>query len=1081
VTEDYPAAIGDFERAIKARPDRADILEAKARLEERLMRFDASIKSYERLYELAYRNPQWLIKTAELHARSGQASEAVSALKAAVIGARKETADADFNIAEKLESWHILPEAVSFADRGANLDGDTLLAAADHPVIYARIMTRARRIDAFLARLGAHPDIDQRVTQAAGKIIAETYSPEEKAHFEQALRAQAARVGPVARDEAFIPFARTAGLVGLESEWRLEKMRTAGAAVDNGLVELQSYRGVYGELGLQMEAFAAKNPGQPSEASAFAHAARAFVAAGDMGSELRVMKKALSRNALSGILLDRYLSLLASRSPEELLAIIRGSGPDAIRNLAIQSAIASENPRRAYAAIRSRSGATPVWVQAYTALAGRYFDDHSPAINAAFQSALDTRTIGERLKMPLKSDSSIVGAVWFYYGARYGDYLATGKDATADNWIPAYMEGAPGNPQGYMDLGDFYAAAGQPTKAIAQFELALQLDANRGDAHNRVARALWSQGKQTEAIARWKSALAAFLRIQSRGVRVPESYWPRLTETITDIGKCHALGQLHQEIAHLLGDYYQRNNHYRFHDLIDSAAQASIASGEGSGWLLELGRSMSDMEVILNALIQLNDLSEQQRISLQRDQIRIYSKSAEAAFGYNRQYKIDQATNCRLRLIDMLLNAGDVKGATAEWELLPPAPAKRSPWDGHYRDEVEIRLASRKSDLGSLFERYRSLPDLAPNAGDLQEIALALRRDKDENGALAVLEFLYDREIRNWQLEPTNFLGLAEVKLQRNDTAAAAALLNRMTLATEEGFDTLMPAAEILAKHERTDEAAAFFRQRIKAAPWDAEAKVKLAHILPSNSVERNQLLASVLADSQASYKLRAESARMAGSQSLAAVAGTELELLSDPAISPAAASKPYQVEARMEAACKSNDAETRLRLYREALTIAPSDVEVRLSALRAALVLRRDSLALALESTKPQNRRELPIDIEETRYSDESWHERSQQRQVTKASVWSHTALSDQEQASLAESLAAAAERLGDLNSAKAHIGAALELLPSDQRNALAQKQKALAAEIDRQAKNKARQPLIKNVIEQDRIVQSRIPGGVR
>jgi hypothetical protein len=48
------------------------VLEAKGRLEERLMRFDDAIKSYSRLYELAYRDPQWLIKVAELRARSGQ-------------------------------------------------------------------------------------------------------------------------------------------------------------------------------------------------------------------------------------------------------------------------------------------------------------------------------------------------------------------------------------------------------------------------------------------------------------------------------------------------------------------------------------------------------------------------------------------------------------------------------------------------------------------------------------------------------------------------------------------------------------------------------------------------------------------------------------------------------------------------------------------------------------------------------------------------------------------------------------------------------------------------------------------------
>src|SRR5262249_37826664 len=98
VAEDYPAAIADYERGIKARPDRADVIEAKARLEERLMRFEDAIKSYSRLYELAYRDPQWLIKVAGLQARSGRGSEAVSALRTAIIGARTESAGADFEI-----------------------------------------------------------------------------------------------------------------------------------------------------------------------------------------------------------------------------------------------------------------------------------------------------------------------------------------------------------------------------------------------------------------------------------------------------------------------------------------------------------------------------------------------------------------------------------------------------------------------------------------------------------------------------------------------------------------------------------------------------------------------------------------------------------------------------------------------------------------------------------------------------------------------------------------------------------------------------------------------------------------------
>lgn len=213
-TEDYPAAIADYERGIKARADRADLFEAKGRLEERLMRFDDAIKTYGRLYELAYRDPQWMKKVAELRARSGLNSEAVSALKTAIIGARTETADADFEIAGQLESWHILPDAVAFAERGARMAGADANMGEANLSIYARIMARARRFEAVVVR----PRAD------LGSLIAETYTPEEKLRFEQALIAQALKVGASERDKTLLPFAESAGLADLESRWRRESM-----------------------------------------------------------------------------------------------------------------------------------------------------------------------------------------------------------------------------------------------------------------------------------------------------------------------------------------------------------------------------------------------------------------------------------------------------------------------------------------------------------------------------------------------------------------------------------------------------------------------------------------------------------------------------------------------------------------------------------------------------------------------------------------------------------------------------------------------------------------------------------------
>lgn len=1074
VTEDFPAAIADYTRAIQDRPDRSDVLQAKARLEERLMRFDDAIQSYSRLYELTYRDPQWMIKVAELRARTGNTAASVAALKTAIIGAHTETADADFQIAAQLDTWHDLTDAVTFADQGASLAGADLFKSSSDATIYARIMARARRMEAVLSRLGANPGIDRQVARLAGQTIDETYTPEEKLQLEQALDAQATRAGAVTRNATLLPLAESAGLLDLESRWRVESMFAQSRQVDPAFVALESRRGRFADLGRQLEDYASRNPGRPVEPNAWTQAVQAFLAEGDTESEMRVMGEALAHNALSGALLDRYLTLLSARRPNELLNVIRANGSADIRNRAVQFAIASDRPNLAYSAVQARGNALPpVWAKAYIALAGHYFDDHAPAIDAAFQASLDTRTIGERLQTPPKPDSVIVGTVWFYYGARYGEYLAAAKNTAADDWLPASLEAAPGDPGAYVALGDFEAQAGQDAKAIVQYEHALELDSDRGDAHDHIARVLWSENRRPEALAHWRSALDTFRQIQDRGVRVPDSFWRREAETFTDIGERHALGDLRGDIAQLLEDYYQRNGFYRLYELIEPAARASIASGEGIGWLVELARSVDDPESILNILMRAPGLSESQRISLQRERVAALTRRAAATAGDDRLYTVSQETSARLQLISMLLNAGDMNGAVAEWSSVPAAAGPRyDRGDNQIRIELELRIASKAGALEAALERYRSQPEAAPTAESLRNAVLAVRRDGGESAALRILEFVYDREIRDVHFDAANFLGLAEVNLERNDSSAAVALLNRMALVADDGFDTLLPAAELLSKYGKTTEAAQFIRKRIQAVPWDSEAKVQLSRTLPSGSAERDRFLADAFTDRYAAYKVRADAARLAAPRPVSAVAGTELALLSSSPIAPEAASKAGLVEARIDAARATGDLQIQLRLWREALALAPTDARVRLGTLRAAIALQRDSLSLALVQPRGQPSRRFAEEPEDYDQIDPVLPYGRRQT----PSLLNDPQLSDAERANLEEALAAAAERIDDLNAAQNYLRAAIDLRPADQRPAFTRRLNALIAEQERRSKNAARQLIIKNNLEQAQVVRPRI-----
>ncbi|HMD48503.1 MAG TPA: hypothetical protein VKG79_05370 [Bryobacteraceae bacterium] len=1072
VAEDFPAAIADYDRAIQARPDRADVLQAKAELEERLMRFDDALKSYSRLYELAYRDPQWLIKVAELRARTGQTSAAVDALKTAIIGARAETAGADFSIAESLESWHILPDAVAFAERGANLAGADLFATDNrNATIYSRILARARRMNDVISKLTARSAAIQTVANAAGPIAARLYTPEEKSQLEQALGARAAQLGRAGRDAALLPLAMSAELVEIESRWRLESMTAQNATIDNRFTALQSERGLYGELGRELEDYASKNPGSLVESAAMTMAAQSFISEGDSAAQTRVFDKMLARHDLAGPLLDRYLNSLAAAHAEQLLMIVRGDPSADVRNRAVQLAIANGVPGLAYSAILARgAGLPPVWPKAYVALAGIYFNDRSPAVDAAFQSALDTRTIGERLQNPLKPDSAIAGTVWFYYGARYGEYLATGKSAAADGWLPASLEESPGDPNAYVALGDLYAGYGQPSKAIAEFEHAIDLDADRGDAEDHIAGVLWEQGQRQQAIAHWKSALAVFFKIQSRGVRVPEPFWGRVSETFADIGRDRALGELRGNISSLLRDYYQRNGTYRLDELIEAAIRASVAAGETPDWVLDLGESNDDEQLILDSVTRMPGLTQAQHISLQRRLVGTLTRNAAAQFGDARESAMQGAMQARLQLVSMLLDSGDVKTASPEFSQIPQPANSR--FQSNARTLVEIRLASRTGSLPALLESYRSQPESAPAANTLRDGALALRREHDENGARSVLEFMYDREIRMNHLDAANFLGLAEAKLQRNETSAAVALLNRMTLVSDDGFETLMPAAALLARYGQTAEAAAFLRGRMRAVPWDSDAELEMARVLPQDAAERARLLATIVADSQALYRTRADAARMAAPRVLGP-ANTELALLGSPTIAPDAAGKPYQVESRIEAARAIADPSVQLPIWRQALAISPLDARARLGALRAAIALRRDSLALALERATPHPQFADVSDAPEFQYA----RRRVFQYQPPEtASFLPQMQLTDAERSSIAESLAAAAERLDDLIFAQNYLRTALALVPPGQRDALQKRIDALAAELDRRLKNSARQPIVRDIIEQTQIVRARI-----
>ena len=270
--EDFPAAIEAWTRASEIRPERAEFYSARARLEERLMRFEEAAATYSTLYERTYRNPQWMEKIAEVRARQGQTDAAVQALQRALVEGRPQRPDIYFRVAGKLESWNMLDQARQFAERGLDLAGKDLLVDQDYVPgarTYGAIMTRLRRHEDAFKRLrtaardsGAEHAREglRTALQQMGAVAERYFTPEEKSSLADFLGRERSAAGAEEVTQVFIPLAESAGLSDLEVRWRLEQMtlqpeRPESVFHMNRLIDLQERRMKFEELAAQIEQY----------------------------------------------------------------------------------------------------------------------------------------------------------------------------------------------------------------------------------------------------------------------------------------------------------------------------------------------------------------------------------------------------------------------------------------------------------------------------------------------------------------------------------------------------------------------------------------------------------------------------------------------------------------------------------------------------------------------------------------------------------------------------------------------------------------------------------------------------------
>jgi len=1028
--DDLPAAESAYSLAIDIRKDRADLYTARADIEMRLSQTDPAqaelaAADFERLYLLTYHDPSWMVRLAELRARQQRPTDTVTALQAAFIDGHAKAADDYFTVAAQLERWNLLTEARSFAEQGAVLAGDGLLtppAANTYPepekgaVIYARVLARAGHADQALAALIAarqaaeasatspsvlavelarenigddeaaafrqnfaatHRQAADQTLDAAidalGKAVQSYYAPEQKQAFALTLDKlhELAQPGSRSNPTLALKAATAAGLTDREAEWRKQSLTSgdqdSGSDSDARLgpyVSLEQSRLQYPSLARALEAYAGRLSVERRR-PVLTQAAQAYRDAGDTANEVRLTRTLVIDGESQ--LRDRYFALLLRRDPAALTALT-ASSDFSLADAALNYSVEHGSEAQALAAVASRGKSLdPVWRPASASLVETYFASKTASsVNLADfnQSLAAESTIADRLASPAVPSRQLTGDAFFYYASRYGIFLTTVRGAAqplpaAEDFLPAELEGSPASIARYLNLARTYAEAGNIDAAVAEYNHALELSPADAAIEDELATTLYHAHRLDQAQTHWHQALAILRRMQQHAM-YPESWFTSLETVTRHLGENRLTAAFRSDIETILGPYLAKNGSYRSNELLRSIYQASASPAEGADFIIAVANAASDPNQILSDLSREPWLTDEAREPILLRQIELVREHHDGNQGPQ------GVPGYQYQLVDLYFSQNSLAKAQT---VLDSIPNKETNASG---DIDSIILATRTSHLQTLLDKWRANPELVPEQFKLDSALYRLMRPTlnytPNLAAIRTLrEFVFEHKRQNDTLVPTDFLALAQLRLDTGDLPGALDLLRQLTLqrvSSYENGDLKFPtagepefqpdepatikfnpsgdarnpyintdyAASLLEKNHHPAEAIPFLESLVKSVPWDASYRLRLARAeLGSNALDpaRANLLA-VARDAAAPYDLRVEAARALGpitSQPTELGSG-ELSFLANPSTI-AAARQPYYAEARIAAAAAaSTPYSDREALLREAIAIDPGGAD---------------------------------------------------------------------------------------------------------------------------------------------------------
>jgi tetratricopeptide (TPR) repeat protein len=1128
--EDYPAAIATYGKAIAVRPDRSDLFIGRSELENRLMRFDDAAADYERLYQLNYKDPQWMEKIAETRARQGKAPETVAALKTALIDGRPENAANYFEVARRLESWGMLADARNFAEQGTKTADADLLANGDFlngAKTYVRIMTRLRQHDKAYDRMstalsdaasevniveqqvarqgiGAITDRQWRVRttlsrtetagagmtaimQEMGNTVNTYFTPEEKITF--ASFAEAKRkdkdMDTAGVASFLIPLAETAGLADQEAHWSFEVMMSRANPKSNyypqmqALIDLQRRRGRFVELAEQMEQLAAALPrypnGQPQ--APMLAAADAYYSAGDSSNEFRLLKSAFAIGwPLDQTHEQRLFRFLLEHDPDKLVSI--ASRWDSVGDRATGFVLSDGNATLAHAVVQGRARIRPpVWSKSYNALVGLYFKERTADVNSAFVGALGDSTIGERISSQVDRSQQLAGGIWFYYGSRYGEYLGSTEQGDAEAFLPAAVEESPATAANYLTLADYYMGVGDTKRAIEEYEHTLDLAPGHADVYDDLALAYYKQGDRAAALAQWKLAFAELLKEINRA-QVPETFWQDFGRTCDQLRTRHLFSELRPDAETIIRTYLRHNGSWRSNAVLQSPYLAVGDPASATQWLVSLSTSATDPAQVLADVADASWIPLAQRAPIYQRVLDLKTAALAGLDGTERDSAQQELADWQVRWIGYMVKTKQYAQAA---DAIAALPTEIRTAQSAALVPLDLRVAAQLGTLDTKLANYRAVPDDVPPSDLLRTAAKQLFEAGDKQSARKILEFVFAREIDQHQLVASNFLGLAEIRIASGDMPGALDLLRRLVAVVGNPFENLDPAAALLEKAGHNAEAIEFLGQLVKSAPWEASYQIRLAKakLTAGQDASADGALSALAAGANNAYGIRAQAAGALAGKSHFELGSGELNFLAgNTGTSPAtSADKFYFYQARIKAAQSVSDPRLKMQLLSNCITDFPRRDEARFPLFRAAVTAHKDEMALAIVQPVFQQFTEsyiAPNEEDQIIGSDNGSDDNSEQG-ASPTTVASKLTRSQQIQ--VAQTLGEILVRLKRPSEALPYFRTARRLeTATPNRRLLDRRIVDLRTLLRIQQQNAARQPVLHDALEQDRIVRPRL-----